>query len=123
MQEQQRRQAGIAGGLIAKTAIFGFHGREMRHAGPPVKSDLAMLTGPRQLKSNNFIFKAILDRASSRFDQSLASRGRKFTSCSAEMRTISATSVRSCKRSNSASSCCVGDTQNRARAGLSDLLK
>jgi hypothetical protein len=54
---------------------------------------------------------------------SLASGGRKFTSCSAEMRTISATSVRLCSWLNSASSFCVGDTQNSARAGLSDLLK
>src|SRR6266436_8488499 len=62
VQEHQRRQAGIAGGLITEAAIPGFHGREMRHAGPPVKSDLPMLTGPLRLKSNNFIFKAILDR-------------------------------------------------------------
>jgi hypothetical protein len=54
---------------------------------------------------------------------SLASGGRKFTSCSPEMRTISATSVKLCSRLNSASSFCVGDTQNSARAGLSDLLK
>src|SRR5450755_4217548 len=56
-------------------------------------------------------------------NQSLASGGRKFTSCSAEMRTISATSVRLCSWLNSASSFCVGDTQKSARAGLSDLLK
>src|SRR5216684_2933811 len=62
VQEHKRRQAGIAGGLITEAAIPGFHGREMRHAGPPVKSDLPMLTGPLRLKSNNFIFKAILDR-------------------------------------------------------------
>jgi hypothetical protein len=54
---------------------------------------------------------------------SLASGGRKFTSCSAEMRTISSTSVKLCSWLNSASSFCVGDTQNNARAGLSDLLK
>src|SRR5260370_10736699 len=97
VQEHQRRQAGIAGGDIAETAILGFHGREMRHAGPPGKSDLAMLTGPRRLKSNNFIFNAILAlSAARRSDQSLASGGRKFTSCWAGMRTISVTSVRSC---------------------------
>ena len=124
MQEHQRRHAGVAGGHIAKTVIFGFHGREMRHAGPPVKSDLPMLTGPRRLKSNNFIFKAILGSSDARrFNQSLASGGRKLTSCSAEMRTISSTSVRLCNWLNSASSFPEGDTQNRARAGLSDLLK
>src|ERR1700676_1833764 len=32
MQEHERRHAGIAGGLIAKTAIFGLHGHQMRHA-------------------------------------------------------------------------------------------
>ena len=54
---------------------------------------------------------------------SLASGGRKFTSCCAEIRTTSAGSVKLCNWLNSASSFCIGDTQNSARAGLSDLLK
>ena len=62
-------------------------------------------------------------RATRSSPHSFASGGRKFTSCSAEMRTISPTSVRLCSWLNSASSFCVGDTQNSARAGLSDLLK
>src|ERR1700730_12824101 len=45
VQEHQRRQGGIAGGLVTEAAIPGFHGREMRHAGPPDKSDPSMLTG------------------------------------------------------------------------------
>src|SRR6476620_12167462 len=32
VQEHQRRQAGLAGGEIAETAILGFHRREIRHA-------------------------------------------------------------------------------------------
>src|SRR5258707_7337975 len=39
MQEYQRRRNRIAGGLVAKTAIFGFHGREMRHAVPKMAVD------------------------------------------------------------------------------------
>ena len=54
---------------------------------------------------------------------SLASGGKKFTSCCAEIRTTSSGSVKLCSWLNSASSFCIGDTQNSARAGLSDLLK
>jgi hypothetical protein len=59
MQEHQRPQSGIAGGLVTESAIAGFHGREMRHARAPVLSDLSMLAGPRCMKSNSFIFKAL----------------------------------------------------------------
>src|SRR5712664_1759097 len=95
VQEHQRRQGGIAGGLVTEAAIPGFHGREMRHAGPPDKSDLPMLTGLRCLERNILYLKQFFDRATlAAADHPLASGGRKFTSCSAEMRTISATSVR-----------------------------
>src|SRR5882762_9496523 len=57
MQEHQRRRSGIAGGLITETAIPGFHGRQLRHAGPPDKANLPMLTGLQAMKSNNFILK------------------------------------------------------------------
>src|SRR6267154_2747776 len=78
MQEHQRRQSGIAGGFVTEAAIPGFHGREMRHARPPDQPDLLMLTGLRRLESNNFIFKTIVQPSGS---HSLASGGRKFTSC------------------------------------------
>ena len=55
--------------------------------------------------------------------QSFASGGRKSTSCSAESCSTRGTSSRPCKASKSASSLRAGETQNRARAGASDLLK
>src|SRR5258708_1403287 len=50
MQEHQRPQCAIAGGLIAKTAIPGFFGARSGHAGPQMLSDHPMLAGPRCMK-------------------------------------------------------------------------
>src|SRR5216683_2956859 len=66
MQEHQRRQSGIADGFVTEAAIPGFHGREIRHAGPPDKSNPPMLTGLPRLESNNFIFKTISEPSGSR---------------------------------------------------------
>ena len=60
VQEYQRRQIRIAGGLIGEAAILRCHRRKIGHAGPPVMSDPPMLTGPPAMKSDNFIFKAIV---------------------------------------------------------------
>jgi hypothetical protein len=49
----------------------------MKHAGPPVKSNLAMLTGPRRLKSNNFIFKAMLGPGGARRSNQIIGVGRQ----------------------------------------------
>ena len=57
--------------------------------------------------------------------KAFSTRGHKVTivESSADMRTTSAGSVRLWSWLNKASSFCIGETQNSARQGLSDLLK
>src|SRR3979411_3136856 len=59
VQEHQRLQRGVAGGLITEPAVPGFHEREMRHVRPPACRTCPMLTGPQSMKSGNFMFKPI----------------------------------------------------------------
>ena len=54
VQEHQRRQIGIAGGLIGEAAVPGLDGRKIGHAGLPVLADTADATRPRRMKKRKF---------------------------------------------------------------------
>src|SRR5450631_2702094 len=54
MQEYQGRLAGIAGGLIAETAITALHRCRYGHAGLRLLKSAAMLAGGSAMGSNNF---------------------------------------------------------------------